>query len=142
MNAIVHIKLNLIISTTVGLLVALFFIFLPNIASILPAKISNTLNNIYNLKSWSQLIPLYIVIFFVGLAKNISSLYSNNNKMILLILLLLDIVQIMLFLFLFLDTPFFNKNYLYISKSSQFIFIFAFSIVLGFEIIGDLIRLL
>lgn len=139
MNAIVHIKLNLIISTTVGLLVALFFIFLPNIASILPARISNTLNNIYNLKSWSQLIPLYIVIFFVGLAKNIFSLYSNNNKMI---LLLLDIVQIMLFLFLFLDTPFFNKNYLYISKSSQFIFIFAFSIVLGFEIIGDLIRLL
>lgn len=106
MNAIVHIKLNLIISTIVGLLVALFFIFLPNIASILPARISNTLNNIYNLKSWSQLIPLYIVIFFVGLAKNISSLYSNN-KMILLILLLLDIVQIMLFLFLFLDTPFF-----------------------------------
>ncbi|MCI6693669.1 MAG: hypothetical protein SPF04_00595 [Bacilli bacterium] len=141
MNAIVHIKLNLIISTIVGLLVALFFIFLPNIASILPARISNTLNNIYNLKSWSQLIPLYIVIFFVGLAKNISSLYSNN-KMILLILLLLDIVQIMLFLFLFLDTPFFNKNYLYISKSSQFIFIFAFSIVFGFEIIGDLIRLL
>ena len=128
-------------STIVGLLVALFFIFLPNIASILPARISNTLNNIYNLKSWSQLIPLYIVIFFVGLAKNISSLYSNN-KMILLILLLLDIVQIMLFLFLFLDTPFFNKNYLYISKSSQFIFIFAFSIVFGFEIIGDLIRLL
>ena len=141
MNAIVHIKLNLIISTIVGLLVALFFIFLPNIASILPARISNTLNNIYNLKSWSQLIPLYIVIFFVGLAKNISSLYSNN-KMILLILLLLDIVQIMLFLFLFLDTPFFNKNYLYILKSSQFIFIFAFSIVFGFEIIGDLIRLL
>ena len=141
MNAIVHIKLNLIISTIVGLLVALFFIFLPNIASILPARISNTLNNIYNLKSWSQLIPLYIVIFFVGLAKNISSLYSNN-KMILLILLLLDIVQIMLFLFLFLDTPFFNKNYLYISKSSQFIFIFAFSIVFGFVIIGDLIRLL
>lgn len=141
MNAMVHIKLNLIINTIIGLLVALFFIFLPNITSILPARINIIINNIYSLKNWSQLIPLYIVILLVGLAKNISSLYSNN-KMILLILLLLDIVQIMLFLFLFLDTPFFNRNYLYISKSIQFIFIFAFSIVLGFGIIGDLIRLL
>ncbi|MCZ3622781.1 hypothetical protein [Lactobacillus mulieris] len=135
-----NIKLNLIISTIFGLLIALFFIYLPSIASILPANISNIIDNIYGLENWSQLIPLYIAIFFVGFVKNLFIFYTNSK--IFLLILLLDIVQLLLFLFLFLDTPFFNGNHLYISKSIQYISIFVFSIVLGFEIFGDLIKLI
>ncbi|MBP2057509.1 hypothetical protein J2Z60_000680 [Lactobacillus colini] len=141
MNAIAkNIKLNLIVSTIIGLVIALFFIFLPNIVSILPVRISNIIANVYSLNSWPQLMPLFIAIFFVGLVRNVSALYSN--KIILFALLLLDIVQILLFLFLFLNTPFFNSSYLYISKPVQVIFVFVFSIVFGSEIIGDVIKLI
>jgi hypothetical protein len=124
-----------------GIIVSLFFIFLPKISASLPYKIKHILNMIFGFGYWKQLMPIFLILLILGLFRNAVDFYAIYKTKI-MILVLIDIGQIFLFLFLFIGTNFFNHSLIYLSYAMKSISSFALILIFAFDIIGNIVKLI
>lgn len=122
-----------------GIIVSLFFIFLPKISVSLPYKIKHILNMIFGLGYWKQLMPIFLILLILGLFRNAVDFYAIYKTKIMM-LVLIDIGQI--FLFLFIGTNFFNHSLIYLSYAMKSISSFALILIFAFDIIGNIVKLI
>lgn len=124
-----------------GIMVSLFFIFLPNISASFPYKIKHILNMIFGFGYWKQLMPIFLILLILGLFRNTVDFYAIY-KIKIIILVLIDIGQIFLFLILFIGTNFFNHSLIYLSYTMKSISSFALILIFAFDIIGNIVKLI